>query len=85
MAFAINGVYTLTNQTALYKNKTGMIPIITVFTIILGIFINYVLIGLNGIVGAAQATLIIISIRAIIMLVYSNRLYSMGWLQFYKK
>jgi len=85
IAFSINGAYTMANQIVLYKNKTGMISVITIFTVILGIFINYILIGQNGMVGAAQAMLLIISIRAIIMLVYSNKLYCMEWFQFIKK
>ena len=85
MAFVVNGAYTMANQVVLFKNKTGMISVITVFTVILGIFINYNMIQRNGIVGAAQALLIVVSIRASIMIFYSNKLYNMGWLQFYKK
>jgi O-antigen/teichoic acid export membrane protein len=85
IAFAVNGAYTMANQVVLFKNKTGMISVITIFTVILGIFVTYIMTERNGVVGAAQALLIVISIRAAIMLVYSNKLYCMEWFQFIKK
>lgn len=84
-AFAVNGTYTMANQVVLFKNKTGIISMITIFTVISGVFVNYIMIERNGIVGAAQALLIVISVRAAIMLVYSNKLYCMEWFQFKKK
>ncbi|MBT7404074.1 MAG: flippase, partial [Flavobacteriaceae bacterium] len=47
-------------------------------SVLLGVFLNYILIETNGLVGAAQAILLLMSIRALTMWIYSNRLYPLG-------
>ena len=78
IAFAINGIFTMANQVVMYKEKTGVISLITFSSVLLGVFLNYILIGTNGLVGAAQAILLLMSIRALTMWIYSNRLYPLG-------
>ena len=77
--FAVNGMYTMVNQVVLYEEKTHVISVITVLSVLLGVALNYVLINLNGVIGAAQAFLLLMAIRTITMWIYSNNLHPLGW------
>lgn len=84
-AFAINGMYTMVNQVILYKEKTHVISIVTILSVFIGLILNYILIKENGVVGAAQALALMMLIRVVIMWIYSNSLYPMGWFDFLRK
>jgi O-antigen/teichoic acid export membrane protein len=78
-SFAINGMYTVVNQVLMYKEKTGIISIVTALSVGVGVLFNYYFIDMNGLIGAAQALLLLMTVRTITMWIYSNNLHPLGW------
>lgn len=82
MGYAFNGMYTLVFPYGVHVGKTSYLGITTFSAALINLIANYYLIGKNGPLGAAQATLISYFIMFISVWWYSNRLYSMPWFNF---
>ncbi|TMU55052.1 oligosaccharide flippase family protein [Flagellimonas algicola] len=80
LGYAVLGMYKMMVNYLFYLKKTKIIAFCTVFTVMINLILNYVLITNNGIVGAAQATLISFVILFIVVFVISKRNYKMPWL-----
>ena len=72
-------MYTVVNQVLMYKEKTGIISIVTALSVGVGVLFNYYFIDMNGLIGAAQALLLLMTVRTITMWIYSNNLHPLGW------
>jgi O-antigen/teichoic acid export membrane protein len=84
LGYAFNGMYSLVQPYGIHIGKTSFLGITTSIAAIINIIANYILIGQNGPIGAAQATLISYIIMFISVWWYSNRLHPMPWLKFNK-
>lgn len=80
MGYAFNGMYTLVFPYGVHVGKTSFLGITTFIAAIVNLVANYYLIGINGSLGAAQATLISYVIMFVSVWWYSNKLYPMPWI-----
>ena len=79
-SFAFNGMYFMVVNYIFYVQKTYFLAMITFTVSILHILILYLLLKLNGTIGAAQATMITSFISFITTWLFSQKVYSMPWL-----
>lgn len=77
--FYFNGLYKMMTNYIFFMSKTIYLSIMTFITAILNIGFNYILISMNGAIGAAQATVISYAITFVVTWWLANRLYSMPW------
>lgn len=84
IAFSFNGMYTMFVNYLFYLKKTGIIAKITVLIALLNIILNYILIKLNGTIGAAQATAISFFVCFILAWIIAQKHYPMPWFKRYK-
>ncbi len=79
LGFAFNGMYKMVGGVIFYKKKTQLLSIVTFLTAVLNILFNYILIKLNGAVGAAQATALAFFVSFVLTWILANRVYPMPW------
>lgn len=79
LAFSLNGMYTVVNQYLLFKEKTHIISMITICTILFSMLITYVLITLNGVIGAAQGVAFTYLARLLVTWIISHKSHPMPW------
>ena len=79
IAFAFQGMYFMITNYIFYVKKTQILSYITFSTAIFHIGLLYILINLNGAIGAAQASLVSFFITFILTWYLSNKVYSMPW------
>lgn len=85
LGFAFNGMYKMVVNYFFYLKKTKFIALITIFTAIINIILNYILIIAYGAMGCAIATVIAFFIQFILVWVFSAKTYKMPWLFFLSK
>jgi O-antigen/teichoic acid export membrane protein len=85
LGFAFNGMYKMVVNYFFYLKKTKFIALITVFTAIINILLNYFLILEYGAMGCAMATVIAFFIQFILVWFFSARSYKMPWFFFLNK
>lgn len=78
-AYALTGMYFMVTNYIFYVKKTHILAWITFGSALLYIGANYVLISLNGAVGAAQATLLLHLLTFVGSWILSARVYKMPW------
>ncbi|MCH8902317.1 MAG: oligosaccharide flippase family protein [Bacteroidetes bacterium] len=83
--FAFNGMYKMFVNYLFYIQKTYIIGLLTLLITVLNLVLNYILIGRNGAVGAAQATTISYAAQFILAWLICARVYSMPWFNFLDK
>ncbi|HET8737389.1 MAG TPA: oligosaccharide flippase family protein [Pricia sp.] len=79
LGYAFLGMYKMVVNYLFYLKKTKVIAYCTFFTVLINLVLNYILINLNGMVGAAQATLISFIILFIVVFIFSNKHFPMPW------
>lgn len=79
LGYAFYGMYTLVFPYGVHVGKTSYLGIITFSAAIINLIVNYFLIKMNGVIGAAQATLISYMFMFAAVWWYSNKLYPMPW------
>ncbi len=84
LGFAFNGMYKMVVNYIFYIKRTYIIGIVTVFTALINLWLNYILITKNGAIGAAQATAIAFFIEFVLMFILSSYLFKMPWFGFFK-
>ncbi|WP_337019755.1 oligosaccharide flippase family protein [Oceanobacillus massiliensis] len=77
--FAFNGMYKMVAGVIFYERKNKLLSIVTFITAILNIVFNYILIKLNGAVGAAQATALAFFVSFILTWILASRVHYMPW------
>ena len=82
MAMAVQGMYFMMFPYPIHVGKTKFLGIITGVTALINLIGNYLLIKLNGPIGAAQSTLISYVVLFLCVWWYSNRIYPMPWFRF---
>ena len=84
LAFATRGIYQLTLLYLIHEGKTSFLAYNTLVAVSINLIMNYFLIRINGIVGAAQATLIAFCVMSLGTWWYANRIHKMPWLSWRK-
>ncbi|MEM7062778.1 MAG: oligosaccharide flippase family protein, partial [Cyanobacteria bacterium P01_B01_bin.77] len=79
LGYAANGMYFMVVNYIFYTEKNYFLPFITVFSALINIALNYILIEHNGAVGAAQATTITYAITFVLSWYVAKRVYKMPW------
>ena len=79
-AYTFNIGYILILPIIYFKDSTRLIFKITLFTAILNLILNYILIKKFGAIGAAQATLISFTVKFLLIWYLSNKLHKLPWL-----
>ena len=79
LGYAFLGMYKMVVNYLFYLKKTRVIAYCTISAVFCNIVLNYVLIDQNGIIGAAQATLISFAILFVVVFVFSAKHYAMPW------
>lgn len=78
--YAVNGMYRMVIPFLHYAKKTHLVPIGSTTAAVSNLFLNFILIKLNGPIGAAQATFLSFSIFYAITFFFAIRVYKMPWL-----
>ena len=76
---AFHGMYLMVVNYIFYTKKTKYLSFITISVSILQVTLTYILIKLNGVVGAAQAALVAYFVNFLLVWFYSNKAYKMPW------
>ncbi len=79
LGYAVRGMYTMVFPYLVYVGKTHFLGIMTTIAAAVNLLANYLLISVNGAVGAAQATLLSFVILYLGVWWYSNHIYPMPW------
>ncbi len=80
LGYALRGMYMMRFPYLVHVGRTGFLGMITAVSAIVNLVANYILIQSNGVLGAAQATLFSFAIQFVGVWWYSNKIYSMPWL-----
>ena len=79
IGFAFNGMYYMVVNYIFYAEKTHYLAVATVCMSIFNIPLNYVLIKINGPIGAAQATTVTSFLTFLLVWYISSKVYNMPW------
>lgn len=79
IGFAFDGMYKMVVNYIFYVKKTYIISLITLFTAVLNLLLNYFLIKSYGAIGAAKATALCLFFEFLVVWWVSNRIYPMPW------
>ena len=81
LGFIARGFYQIFFNVIVHEGKTKVLMYITFIAGIINLILNYYLIKLNGIVGAAQATVIAFSIMFLVAFIYVNKISPLKWIK----
>jgi Na+-driven multidrug efflux pump len=79
LGYAFRGMYTMVFPYLVHVARTSFLGVITAAVALLNLPLNYILIKGNGVVGAAQATLICFIVSFVCVWWYANRVCPMPW------
>lgn len=79
LGFAFSGMYYMVANYIFYAGATHVLAWITFATASFNVLFNYVLITMNGAVGAAQASALALFVSFVLTWILSARVYSMPW------
>lgn len=82
LGYSFQGMYTLVFPYGVHVGDTSYLGFTTLGAALINLVANYFLIGMNGPLGAAQATLVSYAVMFISVWWYSNKLYPMPWFKF---
>ncbi len=82
LGYAFHGMYTMVVNYIFYEKKTYLLSVTAVITVVLAVVFNYVLIKMNGAIGAAQAEFLIFLSRFLLIWYFSNKVFPMPWFSF---
>jgi O-antigen/teichoic acid export membrane protein len=80
-AFIVRGFYQIFYNVIVYEGKTNFFMYITFSAAIINLILNYFLIKLNGMIGAAQATFVVFTIMFVFAFYYANKISSIKWIK----
>ncbi|MDR4508761.1 MAG: oligosaccharide flippase family protein [Candidatus Brocadiaceae bacterium] len=84
LGYSFHGMSRFFNQYIQYSKKTYLMSYNTFAAGLIAVVANYILIKLNGVVGAAQATCLAYAIYFILTWRMANKLYPMPWFSIFK-
>lgn len=79
LGFLFNGIYKMLVNFLFYDKRTKLVAVLSISSAILNIVLNYFLIKLNGITGAAQATMLTFLFFMLVILYMTLKSYKMPW------
>lgn len=79
ISFAFQGMYFMVTNYIFYVKKTHVLAYVTFSTAILHVGLLYLLIKINGAIGAAQASVISFMVTFVVAWLLTNRIYEMPW------
>lgn len=79
LANAVNGMYSVLTPYSTHLGRTKILAGVMFLAAIVNLIGNYFLIKMNGIVGAAQATLLAFTVSFIVNWMYVQKIYPMPW------
>ncbi|MBI4685909.1 MAG: oligosaccharide flippase family protein [Nitrospirae bacterium] len=79
LGFAFSGMYYMVANYIFFVGRTAPLAWVTFFTALLNVLFNYVLITMNGAVGAAQASALAYFLSFIFTWILSAKVYAMPW------
>ena len=79
LAFVARGFYQIVFNVIVHEGKTNVFMYITFGAAIINLILNYVLIKINGMIGAAQATFIAFMIMFLVIFYYANKVSTLNW------
>jgi len=79
VGFAFNGMYKMVGNYIFFIKKTYIISIVTIFTAVINIGLNYYMVNTWGAVGVAQATAISFLLQFLLVWIISAKMYKMPW------
>lgn len=79
IGFSFIGMYYMVTNYIFYAGATRILAWVTLTTALLNIGLNYILIKMNGAIGAAQATAIAFFMSFLLTWILSARVYPMPW------
>lgn len=85
LGFAFNGMYKMVCNYLFYIEKTFLISMVTLLTAGINMLLNYYLIQIYGVIGAAYASAAAFFIQFVLVWIASARLYPMPWFSFYRR
>lgn len=83
-AFACLGMYRVFSKFIVYSKKTYLLAYVTMGVGIVAVPANYILIKLNGPIGAAQATFVALMVSFLLAWWLGGRLYPMPWFSVFR-
>lgn len=79
LGFAFNGMYKMVGAYLFYLEKTKVIAYLSIISAIVNIILNFYLIPLKGIEGAALATMMTLALQFVLVWIIAAKLYPMPW------
>lgn len=79
VAFAFEGMYYMVTNYIFYVKKTYILAYVTFGTSILHLGLLYILVNANGVIGAAQASLLSYVLTFFLVWFLSSKIYKMPW------
>lgn len=79
LGFLFNGIYKMLVNFLFYDKKTRLVAVLSLSSALLNVVLNYVLIKINGITGAAQATMLTFLFFLLVILFITVKSYKMPW------
>jgi len=80
VAFSFQGMYFMVTNYIFYEKKTHILAYITFSTAVLHVTMTYLLVSMNGAIGAAQASVVSFFITFVATWFLSSKVYPMPWL-----
>ncbi|NLK71578.1 MAG: flippase, partial [Clostridiales bacterium] len=80
LSYAFDGMYKMVVNYIFYAQKTYILAWITFLAAGINIILNYLLIKINGAIGAAQATTATFALQFLLTWFLSSRVYKMPWI-----
>lgn len=79
LGFLFSGMYYMITNYIFFAQRTGYLAVVTITIALINIPLTYVLITVNGGIGAAQATAISLGLSFVFTWIVSQRVYPMPW------
>lgn len=85
LSYAFTGMHMMVVNYIYYMKKIKLYNLVTITVIASNVFLNYILIKVNGSIGAAQATLLVNVISFLLTWIMAARVCKMPWMLWRKK
>lgn len=79
LGYAFNGMYLMVINYMFYVEKTSILAWLTLISVLVNAFFNYILIRKYGAIGAAMATTLSFAVQFLLTWILANRIYKMPW------
>ncbi|HHH53344.1 MAG TPA: flippase, partial [Bacteroidetes bacterium] len=84
LGYSLLGMYKVVTNYIFYEKRVKLLSLMTFFSLLINLILNYVLIQNYGSIGVAYGTAITVGIFFIIAFILANKVHPMPWLYFFK-